>query len=244
MGASTAPNPVRFHYRFEFGDGSTKEFEIHLDPETLALIDEPSGVRPEWTRLDYHRCDNCPLTGKTEFCPVAVNLWQVVESFKESVSHERALVTITTKERTYRQDTSVQKGLSSIIGIYNVTSNCPILDRLRPMVRFHLPFASGDETLYRAVSMYLTAQYFVMRRGGKPDWGLEHLVNTYEALSHVEQGLSARLRHASRDDANVNAVIILSAFGQQIRFQIEDGLREIEPWFSSYLDQVAGNGKD
>ncbi len=240
MGTSAPSDPVQFHYRFEFGNGSTKEFDIKLDPQTLGLIDRATLVRPEWTKLDYDRCVNCPLTGKVEYCPVAVNLAQIVESFKDSISHERALVTITTKERTYQQETSVQKGLSSIIGIYNVTSNCPILDRLRPMVRFHLPFASGDETMYRAVSMYLTAQYFVMQRGGKPDWRLEDLAKIYEALSQVEQGLSARLRHASRDDANVNAVIILSSFGQQVRFQIEDGLRDIEPWFATYLEKTAG----
>lgn len=237
MSPPSTPDPLRFEYRFEFADGSYKDFKIRLDPDTLELMGTPSGPRPDWTKLDYDRCVNCPLTGKTEFCPVAVNLSQVVESFKDSVSHERALVTIKTKERTYQQDTSVQKGLSSIIGIYNVTSNCPVLDRLRPMVRFHLPFASGEETLYRAVSMYLTAQYFVMRRGGKPDWDLTDLAQTYEAIAHVDQGLSARLRHASRDDANVNAVIILSAFGQQIRFLIENGLREIEYWFSPYLDK-------
>lgn len=95
--------------------------------------------------------------------------------------------------------------------------------------------------MYRAVSIYLTAQYFVMRRGGKPDWELGDLAQTYEAISHVEQGLSARLRHASRDDANVNAVIILSAFGQQVRFLIEDGLREVEYWFSPYLDKRASS---
>lgn len=235
MGPPMESEPVRFEYRFEFDDGSMKEFEIRLDADTLQLAGSASGPRPDWTRLDYDRCDNCPLTGKAEFCPVAVNLAQVVEAFKDSVSHERAFVTIRTKERTYQQNTSVQKGLSSIIGIYNVTSNCPVLDRLRPMVRFHLPFASGEETLYRAVSMYLTAQYFVMRRGGKPDWELTDLAQIYEAISHVEQGLSARLRHASRDDANVNAVIILSAFGQQVRFLIEDGLREIEYWFAQYV---------
>ncbi len=237
MGVSQASEPVAFHYRFEFGDGAAKEFEIRLDPETLALLDRPADAPPEWTKLDNHQCANCPLSGQVEFCPVAVNLSHVVEAFKDSVSYETARVTVRTKARTYAQDVSLQKGLSSIIGIYHVTSDCPILDRLRPMVRFHLPFASAEETVYRAVSMYLTAQFFVRERGGTPDWDLTELGRTYEAIAQVEKGLSRRFRAASRSDANVNAVIVLSTFGQEVRFLLEDRLREIEHWFAPYFPQ-------
>ena len=221
---------MTFRYRFEFGDGSSKEFEIRLDPETLALVDRPAGPPPDWTRLDNHRCKNCPLEGKAEYCPVAVNLSQVVESFKDSASYDQALVTVTTKERTYQKKTSLQRGLSSIVGIYNVTSGCPVLDRLRPMVRFHLPFASSRETSYRAISMYLTSQLFVMRRGGAPDWALAELARIYEAIAHVEAGLSKRFRAASQSDASVNAIIVLSVYGAEVRMLI-DHLQDIEHWF-------------
>lgn len=226
---STAP--ITFHYRFEFTDGPTKEFDIRLDRNTLALLDKPTKEPPEWTRLDTCRCANCPLTGKATHCPVAVNVAHVVESFKDTVSYDKALVTVETEERSYQKQTSAQRGLSSIIGIYNVTSDCPILDRLRPMVRFHLPFASIDEGMYRAISMYLTAQYFVMRRGGEPDWNLKGLERLYNDIAIVEQGLSVRYRHASRNDANVNAMILLSVLGQEIRLLLQDRLRRVEEWF-------------
>jgi hypothetical protein len=231
MNAPPNPDLLTFQYRFEFGDGSSREFEIHLDPETLALVDRPAGTPPEWTKLDNHRCANCPLAGKVEYCPVAVNLAQVVESFNDAWSYDEARVTVTTKERTYQKTTSLQQGLSSIVGIYNVTSGCPVLDRLRPMVRFHLPFASSRETAYRAISMYLTAQLFVMRRGGTPDWALTELARTYEAIADVEAGLSRRFRAASSSDASVNAVIVLSVFGAEVRMLINRRLQEIEHWF-------------
>ncbi|HYE88940.1 MAG TPA: hypothetical protein VEA16_21450, partial [Vicinamibacterales bacterium] len=107
----------------------------------------------------------------------------------------------------------------------------PILDRLRPMVRFHLPFASVEEGMYRAISMYLTAQYFVMRRGGTPDWSLASLERMYDQIAVVELGLSARYRHASRNDANVNAVILLAVLGQEIRLLLQDRLQRVEEWF-------------
>jgi hypothetical protein len=224
-------DPIVFHYRFDFKDGSSKIFDVRLDRETLALIDRPTGPPPAWTRLDTCRCANCPLAGKATHCPVAVNLVQVVESFRESVSFEYALVTVRTEHRTYQKPTTVQRGLSSIIGIYNVTSNCPILDKLRPMVRFHLPFASTEETMYRALSMYLVGQVFTERRGGTPDWSLDGLDRIYEAISYVEEGLSARFRHASENDANPNAITILSVFRHEIRYMIGEGLRGFDHWF-------------
>ena len=38
------------------------------------------------------------------------------------------------------------------------TAGCPWTDRLRPMARFHLPFANEAETVYRSVSMYLLSR--------------------------------------------------------------------------------------
>lgn len=225
--------PLSILYRFDFTDGSSKKFEIRLDPGTLALMNEQppdADPPPEWTKLDVCRCANCPLAGRAEYCPVAVNMAQAVEAFKDSVSYEAALVTVTTRRRTYQQATTLQRGISSIIGIYNVTSGCPILDKLRPMVRFHLPFATSEETAFRAVSTYLMTQYFAMQRGATPDWDLRELKAIYEAIEPVERGLSDRLRHASNRDANVNAVILLSVFGYELRMLIEDNLRRVEYW--------------
>jgi hypothetical protein len=229
------PEPLSFSYTFQFPDGSEKRFTVRLNARTLELLTNPKTVKPEWTRLTYHQCDNCPLSREIERCPVAANLSQVVEAFKDATSYERSLVTVQTTQRTFRQETSLQKGLSSIIGIYTVTSGCPILDKLRPMVRFHLPFASGEETLYRAVAMHLVGQYFLMKKGKTPDWELRELSKTYEAISHVDRGLSERMAHASREDANVNSVLILSAFSQEILYQIEEGLTDLEYLFSGYL---------
>lgn len=141
-------------------------------------------------------------------------------------------VVVKAPERTYEEDTTLQQGLSSIVGLYMVTTNCPIMDQLRPMVRFHLPFATSEETLYRAVSMYLTKQYYAMRRGETPDWELEKLAQIYSAISVVNAGMSQRLKQASTKDANVNALIILSAFGDTAGVSLKDGVGKIEYLFS------------
>jgi len=231
----TGESKVYFHYTFLLKEGRGKKFVIELDPVSLELKAQPQADAPDWTKIDFFPCENCPLIGKVSHCPVAVNLSAIVESFRDTASYEPALVTVETAERTYSKDTTVQKGLSSIIGICMVTSNCPILDELRPMTRFHLPFATTKETLFRAVSFYLTRQYFIMNNGEEPDWKLKGLIDIYSQVSIVNRGIAQRLNQASKKDANVNAIIILNSYGDSIPYYIEEGLDELRYLFERLL---------
>ncbi len=236
----TDPGPVdtiRFSYTFQLPDGTARSFDVHLNADTLALVPAKDVPKPAWTKLKYFQCANCPLGDDVEDCPVAVSLSALVETFKDAISFENITVTVTTEERAYKKDTTLQKGLSSIIGIYMVTSNCPVMDRLRPMVRFHLPFASMDETIYRAVAMYLVAQYLRMRKGKKADWELTHLSEIYRDVAKVNTGMSERLRHASTDDANVNAIAILSTHGDMVPIFLESSIGDMEHLFRGFIER-------
>lgn len=237
MIADEAGGTIRFVYNLRFENGVEKRFEINLDAKTLANLNPVADRKPEWTRLGFCQCSNCPLGPETPSCPVAVNLSHLAEEFQASVSYEKVLVTVTSAERTYVKETTLQKALSSLVGLHMVTSGCPIMDKLRPMVPFHLPFATARETVYRAVSMYLTAQYLLKRRGLEADWDLKKLIEIYKAISHVNKGISNRLSQASSKDANVNAVVILHSLGDSLPFFIENGLDEVEAMFSPYLDK-------
>ena len=135
----------------------------------------------------------------------------------------------------YFRKTTLQKGLSAIIGIYMSTSDCPVMDRLRPMTRFHLPFANSIETFFRSVSSYLTAQFLLMRQGHQPDWEMRNLQSIYKEVNLVNKGMTNRLLKATEKDANVNAVVILHSFGDGINYFIESGLAELEPMFRVFL---------
>ncbi len=67
------------------------------------------------------------------------------------------------------------------------------MDKLRPMVFTHLPFSSLEETLFRAISMYLLAQYFRDQQGQPPDWKLENFTKIYEDIAQVNQSFTKRL---------------------------------------------------
>jgi hypothetical protein len=234
MDQNSTPGTIRFRYTFKFENGNSKTFEIVLDNATLEIIPEKNIPKPEWAKLSFFPCEHCPLAPDTEYCPVAVNLSHIVSEFKDSVSHEKTLVTVETPERTYFKETTLQKGLSSIIGIYMPTSNCPVMDKLRPMVRFHLPFATPTETMFRTISTYLTGQFVAMREGKKPDWELQKLVEIYKEVSAVNKGMSHRISNATLKDANVNAVIILHSIGDAVPYFVENGLDEIKHWFEIY----------
>ena len=64
-----------FSYTFIKEDGSSKFFEIHLDPQTLDLIHEPLAKLPFWTELEFSKCPNCPLNKQqVPNCPIAANI--------------------------------------------------------------------------------------------------------------------------------------------------------------------------
>lgn len=234
--SSTEEKPiVRYLYNFKFQDGTEKKFEVVLDEATLELVRENPNPEPEWTKLKYSQCDNCPLPDTVEYCPVAVSLAGLVDAFSDAVSYEAAEVTVETSVRTYFKKTSLQKGLSGIIGIYMSTSNCPVLSKLRPMTRFHLPFANSLETFFRSISSYLTAQFLLMRQGQQPDWDLKGLQEIYKEVNIVNKGMADRLHQATQKDANINAVVILHSFGDGITYFIESGLADLEPMFEVFL---------
>ena len=221
-----------FSIRYEIshpGSGKTSTFVVDIDPTTLLNKAPVPEVVPEWAKLSFKKCPNCPLSeDESPSCPAAVKLSDVVPRFAEIFSYERVSARVTVPERVYEQgDVALQTALSSLLGVYMVTSGCPVLGKLRPMVRFHLPFASELETITRATSMYLLGQYLVAQDGGTPDWSLATLSADYEATSQVNRAFASRLRAAASKDANVNALIRLDSVARAVPDLIETQLDEL-----------------
>lgn len=227
---------LNIRYRFKFGDGREKVFHAALDAKTLELIREKKESYPEWTSLNCSKCENCPLDEKiSPRCPVAVNMTDIIEFFRNSASHDKVDVFIETDSRSYANATTIEEGVSSLIGIYMVTSGCPIMEKLKPMVKNHLPFATLEETRYRAVSMYLLAQYVVYKKGGKPDWDLKELLNIYNQVRIANRSFARRLSNAVENDANANALVKLDSFALNVSFVIDqDMMSEMEQLFEVY----------
>jgi len=228
---------IIFKYKFNFGAGIEKEFNVELDNKTLDLIQTKKESSPKWAELEYFKCPNCPLNkNQHAFCPVAANLVEIVNFFKDSISYKEVDLFVKTEERGYVKHTTLQQGINALIGIYMVTSGCPIMNKLKPMVRYHLPFATLQETRYRSISMYLLAQYFLYKRGGKPDWDLKNLVKIYDEIRIVNKGFFNRLSKIEIKDATLNAIVKMDMFAQHVSISIDKNvLDEMESSFDAYF---------
>jgi hypothetical protein len=107
------------------------------------------------------------------------------------------------------------------------------------MARFHTPFATIEETSYRAAAMYMLAQYYLKRRGRRADFLLKGLTRIYEDVAVVNKAMAERLRKASIEDASVNALVLLDLFTKVIPDSLADSLSSLEHLFASYLDRAS-----
>ncbi len=161
---------MAIEYRITLDDEHDFSYRIELDRD---YDQEAAAQAPKWTRLDHQRCSNCPLS-KDDFshCPAAVDLHRVIEDFQGLPAVQKALVWVRTPEREYTKQVGLDEGLRALLGVIMATSACPVLGRLKPMAKQHLPFASNHEFVLRAVSLYLARQYFNLREGRHADWEL------------------------------------------------------------------------
>ncbi len=226
-------SPFRFNYQFKFPDGNIKNYEILLAPDTLSLIREDDDRSPaDWTLLECDQCTCCPLTSDVyPRCPIAVNIMELVDNFKDVFSYHDCTVMCETVERTYVKDTSVMEGLSAIFGVIMATSDCPVMEFLKPMARFHLPFSTIEETTVRTASMYLLAQYFRHKDQSGMTFDFSALEKHYAKVQLVNEGLLKRIKSVSSEDADKNAIITLHSLSQFLSMEIDYSLSGLESVF-------------
>jgi len=230
-------------YSFTLMDRSVAHFSLAIDPDEFTLREPSKKPDAQWLLLDTQQCPNCPLTAATQpHCPAALQLEPVLKAFNASTSHDPVALTVVMPERTIISETTVQKGLSSLIGLIFPLSGCPRLAPLRAMAWFHLPLASFPETLFRSTGMYLLGQYFRHKAGDAPDWDMSGLAGIYRQLETVNLSMSRRLRLASRTDSSINAVIILDMLAKMLPDALEDALEELHPLFEPLAAQDATTG--
>jgi len=235
MSSNGSKEPIWYRYTFTLDDGHTRTFEVNLDPDTLNIIPAENQTIPGWARLDFVKCDQCLLPPGTTHCPIAVNIGPIVDAFRDVLSFRTAEVTVETAHRKYHKKGSVQDALFPLLGIYMSASGCPSMEKLKPMVRYHLPFASTDETIYRVFAMYVSAQYLRMQNGLEPDWDLKGLSEIYSRVNEVNQSFCERLTKAANEDALINAVVILDAFGTLMKMPDLQGGEKFRKMFAPYL---------
>ena len=122
------------------------------------------------------------------------------------------------------------------MGLIMATSGCPRTAFLKPMARFHLPFASEEETVYRVTSMYMLAQYFLGLEGQTDVDGFSGLTRMYGELEYVNTAMAKRLRAATETDSSLNAIVLLDLFAKTVPWALNRSLSDLRHLFTPYFE--------
>lgn len=217
-------------------DGKQFTIDIVLDAAHLEPVAPLPDILPEWTALAHCQCECCPLSeSEHALCPAAARLSSLGNFFQALCSYDEMTLEVVTDERRILQSTTAQRALSSLMGLIIATSGCPVTAYFKPMARFHLPLSSHEETVYRATSMYMLAQFFRGKRGPSIDIDMNGLTEIYDAMRMVNVGLAERIRSATSADALVNAVVLLDTNALLLPSVVADSVPEVEYLFRAYL---------
>lgn len=219
-------------YRFEFEDGTSWQYELSFDDKHV-YDSAPDSNFKSWTALEFNKCPHCPLKKEASpQCPVARNLDRIVEDSKSAISFTRAKVTVVTPERNYQKECTTQDGLRSLFGLLMASSGCPHLDWLRPLARFHLPFANADESLFRVLSLQLVED-FLRSDDGTTKKSQARIAERYKAVEKVNHTFKNRIRSYCQGDADKNAIAALDIFVQLFAYQMESNFSLLRGLFKS-----------
>ncbi len=83
--------------------------------------------------------------------------------------------------------------------------------------------------------MYVLSQYFRKQNGKDTDFDLKGLEQIYDDMREVNIAVAKRLRHATKADSSVNAIVILDAFALAMPTCIDESLNNLQHLFTSYL---------
>jgi hypothetical protein len=218
-------------YTFRFPKNRRTTFTININPITNLIHCRPTNTS-FWTALDYHQCQICPLElQNNQFCPVALTIDDLVTTFKKTASYTLCTVVCIAPERTYTKATHVQDGLASILGLLMAVSGCPIMDFFKPLARFHLPFSSVDESIFRIVGLSMLWQHYKKSDLVEPQHLGDIIKSRYALVQQVNKGILERINSISELDADKNAIVTLNSLGQILEMELETNIESLHHLF-------------
>lgn len=225
----------QIEYNYSWDGGGKANFKYDISEDSIALVNDPPEDLPDWTELGFYKCMNCPLDSEQiSHCPAASFFVPVVDKFRSVEPGVVMEVETNVAGRRIIQKAEAQRAIGSIIGLLFACSGCPHTVYFRPMVRYHVPLSTGNETMMRAASMFTLAQYFKYKNGEEPDMELNGLKKIYEELQVVNRTMAERLQAGDGTGTSVNAMILLDMYSKTMPCEIEDSLKDLQHLFRSF----------
>ncbi len=114
---------MKIIYEFFFENERFEVFDLTFRKSDLSLQPFPVENDQPWTKLEFNRCGVCTLKAtEHKYCPVARNLSYVLLQFKNDYSYEKVRVKVTSEQRVNEKETSLQDGISPLMGLIMATS--------------------------------------------------------------------------------------------------------------------------
>lgn len=219
-------------FYFEFAN-RRNDFFCDVEEEMIEMsnLSERTETLPEWTHLDFQRCPHCTLSEQDcRYCPPALGMVKIVQRFSESVSFEIVTLHITSTTQKHSITTDLQTALAYLYPAILLKSDCPYAHLLRPMEKFFKPFYSFEDVLFYVLSFDLIKKCIA---DGGPDASdaAEDDRNPYN-LATAFHGLLNRVRTASHNDANINAIFKNIQWSCSVLHSRQHILERMKPYFS------------
>lgn len=222
-------------YCLLLNNGEYREIVLRFNADSWDLMLDENSNNNSHTLLEFNRCPHCPLKKpEHNYCPAAMALHSVKNFCFDLISYDTVNVTVITKERAISAKTTVQRGISSLLGLILASSGCPYTAFFKPMARFHLPFASEMETSYRVLSMCALSPTFANGDADNPIKLADLLKSIYANLELVNVNLLKRFRPLCQGDATLNSVVLLDLFTKGIPFSCEQSIAALSPLFAAF----------
>ena len=109
------------------------------------------------------------------------------------------------------------------------TSGCPHLDWFRPLARFHLPFSTIEETMFRILSMHFVGEY--LNSEEEITLGIDKMKKHYAAVEVVNINFIKRIQARCKGDADLNAIAALDLFAKLFSIEYETNFKGIKEIF-------------
>lgn len=221
-------------YHFQFQDGAIWSFHVDMGSESLAP-ELPQFV-PDWVRLEFQQCSHCPLAASEHtYCPYALALVEPALKTSRRPSHEPVELMVESQGRSTHANTTLQRAMSSLLGLIGPFSGCPVTAILRPMARYHLPLSTPDETLVRVFGTFLVGQYLRQQHDKTPDWNMDGLQGIYRDLRILNRAMSERLQAVQDEDAGVNSFVLLDVLAADVGAVLEQYEGDLDEIFQEFL---------
>lgn len=210
-----------FTFKLEDGTSFVHKVEIDFDSKTLINNEETPKDFKIFTALKNHQCENCPLK-ENEYseCPVARNIVEPFNEFKDLASFEQVELDVSFTERSYHKKVPIQKAMETLLELVMISSPCPHFDFLKPTLVDYVPFLSSREFTIRCLKFYLLDHYLNFAEDGNPSFDI--LMDQFEDLLKANEGMLRRVNDFEVADTGKNALIIFNALVVTFQYEYQD----------------------